>query len=115
MCLNQLKLAEFHKFSPEQRLELLIRVCIASPSKVKAVDAFNILAHHLLPFIVTYEKTAMESRLKQCFLRISGYSSIGFEAIVILAKQWQSGDFEVFASLEGMFSSHPFFRPTPFG
>ncbi|KAM7536589.1 hypothetical protein Aperf_G00000081299 [Anoplocephala perfoliata] len=102
VCLNQLKLVEFHKFSLEQRLELFIRVSIASPSKVKAVDVFNILAHHLLPFIATYEKRAMEPRLKQCFLRISGFSSVGFEAIVMLAKQWQSGDVAVSTSLEGI-------------
>lgn len=103
VCLNQVKLTEFHKFTSEQRLEMLIRACIASPSKVKAVDVSGILTNSLLPFIATYEKGTLEPRVKQCFLRVAEFCSVGFEAITILAKQWQAGNVALVTALEGLF------------
>nr|CDS29191.1 neuroblastoma amplified sequence [Hymenolepis microstoma] len=98
--LNQVKLIEFHKFTSEQRLELLIRTCISSSSKLKPVNVFAILTNVLLPFITNYEKGPLEPRLKQCLLRVAEFYNLGFEAITILARHWQAGDVALATALK---------------
>lgn len=92
---------EFHQLTLEQRLELLIRVCIAAPSKVTAAEICSVLTRHLLPFVTFHEKSSVESRLKQCFLRVANYTTTGLEAVSMLVERWRHSDVEVVASLKG--------------
>ncbi|VDN97436.1 unnamed protein product [Rodentolepis nana] len=98
--LNQIKLIEFHKLTSEQRLEMLIRAYISSSSKLKPVDVFAILTNGLLPFIASYAKGPLEPPLKQCLLRVAEFCSVGFEAIIILARHWQTGDVALATALK---------------
>ncbi|KAH9278843.1 hypothetical protein ECG_08286 [Echinococcus granulosus] len=102
VSLNRLKLVEFHQLTFEQRLELLICVCIAAPSKATAADVCSVLTRHLLPFLTCHEKSSVESRLKHCLLRVAEYAATGLEAVCMLADRWRHSDVEVIASLEGI-------------
>ncbi|VDM32710.1 unnamed protein product [Hydatigera taeniaeformis] len=116
VCLSRLKLVEFHQLTLERRLELLICVCIAAPSKVTAAEVYNVLTRHLLPFVTSYEKSLVESWLKLCLLRIADYVTTGLEAISILVEKWHHSDAEVIASLKGKLAlyhqilSHYYFK-----
>ncbi|KAL5104574.1 Neuroblastoma-amplified sequence [Taenia crassiceps] len=100
VCLSRIKLVEFHQLTFEQRLELLICVCIAAPSKVTAAEVCSVLMRHLLPFVTSHERASVGSWLKQCFLRIANYTTTGLEAISMLVERWKHLDAEVVALLE---------------
>ncbi|CDS36630.1 neuroblastoma amplified sequence [Echinococcus multilocularis] len=102
VSLNRLKLVEFHQLTFEQRLELLICVCIAAPSKATAAEVCSVLTRHLLPFLTCHEKSSVESWLKQCLLRVAEYAATGLETVCMLVDRWRHSDVEVIASLEGI-------------
>lgn len=96
---------DYHQLSSEQRIELLIRVCIAAPTKATAAEVCGALVDRFLPFVASYEKSAIDLRLKWCLLRVANYATAGFEAISMLTERWKAADIEVVALLEGWW--HP--------
>uniref|UniRef100_A0A5K3EMV3 Nbas_N domain-containing protein n=1 Tax=Mesocestoides corti TaxID=53468 RepID=A0A5K3EMV3_MESCO len=100
VTLGRLKLVDFHQLSPQQRLELLIRVCIASPSKITASEMCSVLIRHLLPFVTAgANKKASSVKVRQCLLRMAGYADTGLEAISILVRYWCNSEDAVLASI----------------
>ncbi len=102
MTLNRLKLSDFQHFTPEQRLELLLRVCTGP--KATASDLSSVLTRNLLPFIVASSKCPADatSRVKGCLLRVAAYSpNSGLEAIGLLVKNWRASDVATVTTLEG--------------
>lgn len=99
ITLNRLKFTQFHQeFSEDQRLDLLMRVCIASPDQTAASVICFVLTKHLIPFVVDSGAAAV----KQCLSLVAGYARYGLDGISLLVRNWKSSDVSTLTTLESM-------------